>query len=109
MIAIPNEDKQEIKPFLKGIKKVRFLYNEADQSTAISSFEVFSKDKNYTPYMYVKEDGNQVNVFAKEKENHIREIVLDFKSEDDVVTLALIGKMKMETFQKALSEVSMSQ
>jgi len=109
MIAIPRREKNEIKPFLKGMKKVRFLYHGDENNSLIESFGSFVSNKNYTPYFYMKDDGNKVNLFAKEEDGYIKEIVIDVNSDDETVILALMGKMKKETFEMAISEVSKNQ
>ncbi len=104
MIAVPQEEKKEIKPFVKGMKKVRVLYDERDGDQLINSFINFANDKNYSPYLIVKDSGNDINLFAKQEGDFIREIVLDLKTEDERVIVALMGKMDMKTFQSALAE-----
>ena len=106
MVAIPKEDKKEIKPFLKGMKKIRLLYDHEQSGRLLNSFKDFAKDKNYTPYFVVKQDGNKIDLFAKEKDNLIREIVLDIQSEEESIVVALMGKMDMSTFKKALKQAS---
>lgn len=88
------------------MRTLTFLYNKTAQSNLSSSFENFTEDHNYTPYIYIKQDGNQVNLFAKEEEGNVREIILDFNADDSNVILGLMGKMKKEIFQKVISETT---
>lgn len=106
MVAIPKEDKKEFKHFLKGMKKVRLLYDHEQSGRLLDSFKDFAKDKDYTPYFVVKKDGNKIDLFAKEEDNAIREIVLDIKSDEESIVVALMGKMDMSTFKNALKEAS---
>ena len=101
MIAIPDDAKEEVKYFTKGMKRVRLLYFEEDRSPK-PDFTSFAEQGTYIPYIVAKQDGSKINVYSKEDEKHIREIVLDVQSEDEGFIIALLGKMDKKTFAAAL-------
>lgn len=106
MIAIPKEDKEEIRRFSKGMRKIRVLLNEDDDEQLMASFSSFAKGKNYTPYIVVKQDGSNMNLFAREEGDYIKEIVLDVRNDDGAFVIGLIGKMDKRNFSEALSRVT---
>lgn len=106
MVAIPKEDKEEVRRFSEGMRKIRVLLNETDSDQLMASFSSFAEGKNYTPYIVVKKDGSSMDLYAREEGEHIREIVLDIRSDDGAFIIGLLGKMEKANFQKALKEVS---
>ncbi len=101
MIAIPDDAREEVKYFTKGMKRIRLLYFENERRPK-PDFTAFAEQGAYVPYIVAKQDGSRINVYSKEDEDHIREIVLDVQAEDEGFTVALIGKMDKRTFAKAL-------
>ena len=101
MIAIPDDAKEEVKYFTKGMKRVRLLYFEED-SKAKPDFSSFATSESYVPYLIVKQDGSKINVFTREDQEFIREIVLDVQSDEEGFIVALLGKMDKSTFAEAL-------
>ncbi len=106
MVAIPKETKEDIKFFLKGMKKIRLLYDHEHEGRLLSSFHNFAKGKTYTPYLVIKEDGNKINLLTKEDGNNVKEIILDIQSEDETIIVALMGNMDMDIFTKAMAKAS---
>lgn len=110
MIAIPKDSKEEIKRFSQGMRKIRVLLNENkevdDDDRLLKSFSSFAEGRNYTSYLAFKKDGSEINLFAREEENFIREIVLDLQDEEGSAIICLIGKMEKKNFQKALKRVA---
>jgi len=106
MLAIPEDSKDDVRHFTEGMKKIRVLLDEDGHGDIFTSFQSFAEAYDYTPYLVVKEDGNEINLFAKEEDDYIREVVIDVDSDDGAVIVALMGKMKRKTFQRALREAA---
>ena len=104
MFAIPDEAKEEVRYFTKGMKKVRLLYFNKVRLASKPSFTDFADVQNYIPYLIVKEDGAKINVYTKENKTHIKEIVLDISSDNEAFIVALIGKMDKQTFGETLNK-----
>ena len=104
MIAIPKKERSNIKYFSKGMKRIRFLYDKRVDKRLLGSFEEFAGQQGYKPYVVIKKDGTRINLFTREDEEHIREIILDVRSDEETVIVALLGKMERKRFQEALNE-----
>ncbi len=106
MIAIPKESKEEVRFFTEGMKRIRVLYNEHEDHKLLSSFQEFAREKEYVPYIVIKQDGSKINLFTREDDHHIKEIIIDVTSSEETVIVALMGKMKKSAFQQAMQKAS---
>ena len=70
----------------------------------MSSFVDFAKLHSFTPYIVMKQDGSKINLFTREDEDYIREIVIDVEAEDETIIVGLLGKMSKRTFSEAMKE-----
>ena len=102
MVAIPDDAKDEIKYFTKGMKKVRLLFFDEKRMKHKPFFSEFADRLGYTPYIIAKDNGAQIFVYALEDQTIIKEIVLDINSNKEGFVVALIGKMDKQTFAQAL-------
>lgn len=107
MLFVPSDDKAEVKRFSKGIKKVKLMVTENENAENMSkSFDLFTKEHGYTPYMYINDHDEQINLMAKQNGDYITEIVLKYDSSDETVLIGLLGKMHLSTFKDALKKAS---
>ena len=104
MVAIPQEEKEEIKYFTNGMRRVRVLYDGEKNGVLMSSFDSYAKGENYDTYLIAKTDGNNIGVLAKEDDGYIKEIILDINTEDEAIIVGILGKMPKETFFGALKK-----
>lgn len=104
MVAIPKDSKEDVKHFTQGMKRIRVLYNKREDQSLFSSFVDFAENHSFLPYIVVKNDGSKMNLFTREDNAFIREIVIEIESEDEIIIVALLGKMSKHTFNEALKE-----
>ena len=104
MIAVPGDAKEEVKYFTKGMKKIRVLVNDEQDVAMGQKFNNFIKSDVYDPYVLVKKDGTQFSIYAREKDDMIREIILNISAEEGDVVVGILGKMDKATFREAMQE-----
>lgn len=98
MPFIKSEDKEVVKSLSKGMKKIRFLYDEEDNHI-YTDFKNFARKQNYQNHIYLKDDGDEITLYTREDGEHIREIILSIGMEDESVIVAIIGKMPKSQFE----------
>ncbi len=105
-IAIPQDSRKEIIPYLKGMRKVRFLYDAPDPNSELNmAFNNFLKSQDLTSYISTKKDGQIVEIWARKNNNMIHELILRFYVEDDAtVIVALMGKVRKDQIQNLLKQ-----
>jgi hypothetical protein len=107
LLFVPSDEKAEIKRFSKGIRKVKLMMSENDNANDLSkSFEHFTSQNGYTPYVYINDENEHINLMAKHKGDYITELVLKYDSYDETVLLGLLGKMHKSTFNEALKRAT---
>ncbi len=99
-----SEDFRQLK---NGIKKMRILHIKENNDISVSNSELKSivshiKEKDgYIDYVYIKEDGNTLNVIVKEKNTKIKSLVLISTGDDGFTILNLKTDIDMETLKNA--------
>lgn len=101
MPFIDKEDRATVKKLSQGMKTIRFIYD--DDGAINNSFNEFITDKNYQNFLYLRDDGNEINLFTHSKEGYIREIVLSVGSNDESAVIAILGKVKETEFKEKIS------
>ena len=108
MVAIPKDAKEDVKYFTKGMRKIRVLFSEKPGKVPKERLKEFMEENAYEPYIVIRDDGDEFNLYTIEDENHIKEIILDFHSRDEAIVVALLGKMEKQTFREAIDEFQKS-
>jgi|GEM_PF-3554495 len=106
MLAIPQEAKEEIKLFTKGMKRVKLLRYERRITEGKERFSQFKKRMGMEDFLSYSEKGLKMNVVSKEEEGAYNEILITCDTDNEYYILALTGKMKIRDFQSAVAEVN---
>lgn len=102
-IAIPfiNEEEREVvKSLSKGMKRIRFIYNEEENIS--DQFSVYSTAYGYDKFFYTKSGEEAIELYALQDNDSIKEIVLSLGSEEEAVIIAILGKMSKDKFNKEI-------
>ena len=104
-IFVPADAKEEVSRLAKGMKKLRVLVASEEFGKSMKdTFNNLSEDPELTSYILVKDDGNEVNVLAKQDGDIVSEILILFETEEESGILGLSGKMRLSNFQEALEK-----
>jgi len=104
--SIPEDAKKDIKPFVKGMKKLKLLqYGNTNNK---QKFDAFIKDGQYENYLSINDSDFTLGLLTKEDDELIKEIIVEFKNDEDYVLFAILGKMKIEDFQEAIKKAQQS-
>jgi len=104
MVAIPAEEKEEVRYFTEGMNRVRVLVDGEDDGVHMESFVSYADEDEYSTYLVARKDGNDIGVMAKEDGDYIREIVLSLNTDDAAMVVGILGKMHKKTFFGALDK-----
>jgi len=99
---LPDEDMEEIKPLLKKAKHVRILVFSENAEEKTEKFQKFISRSKFEKVVKVKGDNDQFAFFTLEKKSHIKEIVLEISSGDDLVLLGLKTNLSQEDLENIL-------
>ena len=105
MAFVPKDEKPVVSDMTRGIKRVRLLY-EKDQALMKGQLSSFLETHEYSPYLYVRDDGTNLRLFALEDSDHIHEIIFEAEQEGEVIVLALEGKMPKNHFSRIVKEAT---
>ena len=86
---LSDEDYADIKPILKKAKHIRILVFEENQHEKSQKFDKFLKHSKFEKLIQIKDDKDAVNIFALEKKEKIKEIVLEINDGDELILLGL--------------------
>lgn len=106
MLAIPNDAKEDIKLFTKGMKRVKLLRYHSKREMGLKHFNVFRDEMNMENYLNVKNNDVNLDLISKETEGHFKEIVISCDTQDAYYIFGLTGKMNKKDFQKAIAEAN---
>ena len=101
-----NEDKKS-NPLIKGVNSVRVLDLE-ESSKEVK--ELFSKEvaklnlNGYETWIQVREDGENVKVIAKMKNDTIKELLVMTTGKDDCALVIIKGKIRKEDIQAVIDD-----
>ncbi len=87
-----------------GMRKVRFLYDAADDTAQLNKgFDEFLNTQDLTAYISTKQDGGKMEIWAKQNDNTINELILRFHGEENgTVIVALVGKADLNKVQSVI-------
>jgi len=106
MLAIPEEAKDDIKLFTKGMKRVKLLRYEKRREEGKERFLQFKKMTGMDEYLSLKSNDVNMNVVSKEQNGEYNEILIAFDANSEYYILGLTGKMKKQDFQAAVVEAN---
>lgn len=103
MAFVPPDEKPLVKEIASGIRKIRIIYDEGTNPAA-ASLDNFLVEYHYDPYLYIKEDGGSIQVYAKGQEPYIHDFVISSHQDGETLILALSGKMNIRDFNRMLED-----
>jgi len=101
MPFINKEDRKLIKELSKGMKSVRLLVDE--ESTLNKSFNDYSEKQNYTQYWYVKDSGDEIQMYTRSEDEDLREIVLSIGTDSGDAIVAILGRADFNSFMTRIN------
>ena len=100
MPFINKEDKATLKRLSKGMKSIRMIY---DKNGSINrQFNHYITDKTYENFLYLRDDGNEINLYTNKSDGYIREIILSVGGEEESAVIAIIGKVDEYKFKERI-------
>ena len=97
---INREDRKAVKELAKGMKSIRLLY---DEKLAIhDKFKEYVNDPVYAHHLYIKDTGDEIDMYTRTENGDLREIVLSVLSEDGVALIAIRGKVDHDQFMSRI-------
>jgi hypothetical protein len=106
MLAIPDDAKEDIKLFTKGMKRVKLLRYHSKREMGLKHFNVFRDEINMENYLNVKNKEVNLDVISKETVGNFQEIVISCDTQDAYFIFGMTGKMSKTDFQKAIAEAN---
>jgi len=82
-------DNQEIKQLLKSAKHVRVMVFSNNTNQMNTKFNKFIKHSTFDNLVKVKDDGNNIRVFSLDRNDKIKEIVVQISTGDELILLGL--------------------
>ncbi len=105
---LSDEDFEDIKPLLKKAKHVRILVFSENSEQMNSKFDKFIKRSQFEDVIKIKDNGDKIKIFVMEKEDRIKEIVLEVASDGDLVLLGLKTNITQKDIDRLLSDNDIS-
>jgi len=105
---LSGEDYEEIKPLLKKAKHVRILVFSENSEQVKGKFDKFIKRSQFEDLIKISDDGDKIKIFVLEKEDRIKEVVLEVASDGDMVLLGLKTNITQKDIDKLLSNSDIS-
>lgn len=101
MPFIDKEDRKLIKELSKGMKSVRVLID--DNTILNSNFADYTELHDYTQYWYVKDSGDEIQMYTRSEDKDLREIVLSIGTESGDAIIAILGKANFKEFMNKIN------
>ena len=105
---LSDEDFEDIKPLLKKAKHVRILVFSENTEQMNSKFDKFIKRSQFEDVIKIKDNGDKIKIFVLEKDDRIKEIVLEVASDGDLVLLGLKTNITQKDIDRLLSDNDIS-
>ncbi len=105
---LSDDDYEDIKPLLKKAKHVRILVFSENSEQMNMKFDRFIKRSQFEDVIKIKDDGDKIKIFVLEKEDRIKEIVLEVSSDGDLVLLGLKTNLTQKDIDRLLSDNDIS-
>lgn len=105
---LSDDDYEDIKPLLKKAKHVRILVFSENSEQMNMKFDRFIKRSQFEDVIKIKDDGDKIKIFVLEKEDRIKEIVVEVSSDGDLVLLGLKTNLTQKDIDRLLSDNDIS-
>jgi len=105
---LDDDDYEDIKPLIKKAKHIRILVFSENSEQMNTKFDRFIKRSQFEDLIKIKDNNDKIKIFALEKEDHIKEIVLEIASGDDLVLLGLKTNLTQKDIDRLLSDNDIS-
>ncbi len=106
MPFIPREEKEVIRDLARGMSRVRVMVKSDERNNALwANFKKLTQQSEYANYVYVKTDDTKVELYVRESDKYIHEILVGYTEEEEAVLVAIQGRMTKSDFQERLSRV----
>ena len=105
---LDDDDYEDIKPLIKKAKHIRILVFSENSEQMNTKFDRFIKRSQFEDIIKIKDNNDKIKIFALEKEDHIKEIVLEIASGDDLVLLGLKTNLTQKDIDRLLSDNDIS-
>ncbi len=86
----------------EGMRRIKVLYNEEQDDQIYQDFRSHAETHGYLSYLYLRDDETNIDLYTREDDDNIHEIVLSLGADQESVIVALIGKMSKERFTKEI-------
>lgn len=106
MLAIPQDAKEDIKLFTRGMKRVKLLRYVKNSNKGMDHFKTFKQDMGMEEYLNVRNKDVDLNVISKEDEGAYKEIILSCYTDGEYYIFGMTGKMLKADFQDAVAEAN---
>ena len=101
---LSGEDFEDIKPLLKSAKHVRVMVFSNNSNQMNTKFNKFIKHSSFDNLVKVSDDGNNVRVFSLDRNDKIREIVVQISTGDELVLLGLKTNLTQDELARLLND-----
>ena len=91
--------RKNIHPFIRKIRKIRVVHGEGISNIQRSIYNNFIdkiKSDNFEQLLTVREKSERVNIFSREKNGYIRDILIIVAEKDEFSLVNLKGKFSQE-------------
>ncbi len=105
---LDDDDYEEIKPLLKKAKHVRVLVFTDNSEEMTIKFNKFINKSDFDNLISIKEDDDNIKIYALEQKDVIKEVVLDINNGDELVLLGLKTNITEDDISNLLKENDVS-
>ena len=105
---LADDDYEDIKPLLNKAKHIRILAFSENTEQMNMKFDRFIKRSQFEDVIKIKDDGDKIKIFVLEKEDRIKEIVLEVASDNDLILLGLKTNLTQKDIDRLLSDNDIS-
>ena len=105
---LDDDDYEEVKPLLKKAKHVKILVFTENTQEMTTKFKKFINKSDFDNLITIKDDGDKVKIYALEQKNKIKEIVLDVKTDDELVLIGLKTNITEDDLSNLLKDNDIS-
>ncbi len=105
---LDDDDYEEVKPLLKKAKHVKILVFTENTQEMTTKFNKFIKKSDFDNLITIKDDGDKVKIYALEQKNKIKEIVLDVKTDDELILIGLKTNITEDDLSNLLKDNDIS-
>lgn len=102
---VDREELQEFKSVVSGIKKYHVLVASEYAEELNQRFDKLVNTKGYERLFYVKNNGENVQLYLYKKAGKIKEVICKVKGDENFVVLSAQGNIKVKDMDKLVNEL----